>query len=205
MVMESTEGTKISPTRAAPAPEAISLLDFREGPAPELGLYAVAHVEAGCVSIEAIDEERSVEAIAARSSGAIRPLPERLSLLRRFAAGEPVDVARVPVVIAGPPFFVEVWTALRRVRRAEVSTYAQLARLVRSPRAMRAVGQAMARNPLPLVVPCHRVIADRARLGGYTGGVRRKRALLSLEGIELERDLVRPGQLAFLDRLGPAR
>jgi methylated-DNA-[protein]-cysteine S-methyltransferase len=70
---------------------------------------------------------------------------------------------------------------------------------------MRAVGQAMAKNPLPLVVPCHRVIADHARLGGYTGGTDRKRALLALEGVEVDGDTVRPGQLELLDRVARPR
>ena len=56
----------------------------------------------------------------------------------------------------------------------------------------------MAANPLPLVVPCHRVVAHGLRLGGYSGGVERKKALLRLEGVRVEGDLVLPGQLPLL-------
>lgn len=201
--MSSTDPTKIR--REAVAPEAVSLLDFRTGPAARLGLYAVCHVAQGCVRIETVTDESALEAIAERLAIRVCPLPHPLALLARFAAGEPVDLAQVPAVLAGPPFFVKIWDALRGVARGEVCTYAHLARAARSPRAMRAVGQAMAKNPLPLVVPCHRVIADHARLGGYTGGTDRKRALLALEGVEVDGDVVRPGQLELLDRLGTAR
>jgi methylated-DNA-[protein]-cysteine S-methyltransferase len=200
--MGSTDPTKIR--RAEIAPAAVSLLDFRSGPAPRLGHYAVWHVEAGCVRLSAI-EDGSLEAIALRDAVPITPLPDALEVLVRFARGEPVDVASAPVVLSGPPFFVKIWTALRAVPRGEVCTYAHLARAARSPRAMRAVGQAMAKNPLPLVVPCHRVIADHARLGGYTGGTDRKRALLALEGVEVDGDTVRPGQLELLDRVARPR
>jgi O-6-methylguanine DNA methyltransferase len=200
--MVSTDPTKIRPE--AIAPTAVSLLDFSAGPAPQLGHYAVWHRDARCVRI-AVIERGTIEAIAARDSIALEPLPEALSVLARFARGEAVDVATAPVALAGPPFFSKIWSALRGVGRGEVCTYAHLARAARSPRAMRAVGQAMAKNPLPLVVPCHRVIADHARLGGYTGGTDRKRALLALEGVDVDGDMVRPGQLELLDRLSRPR
>lgn len=199
--METTDRTKIRPTvirtRALPEGASISLLDFRGGPAPRLFLYMVVHTSAGCVSIEALPDEASIDAASRELAIDRVPLPSALEALEAFARGEPVDVASVPSVLEGPPFFVKVWTALRDVRRGEVSSYGHLARVIRSPRAMRAVGQAMARNPLPLVVPCHRVIADHARLGNYTGGVERKRALLALEGVEIDGDVVRPHQLGL--------
>ncbi len=204
--MESTDRSKIR-SGAIPEGASLSVLDFRGGPAPHLGLYAVVHVPAGCVAIDAIDDEAASEVLAASLELASAPLPSALAALEAFARGEPIELADVPVVLAGPPFFVKIWTALRAVRRGDVCTYGHLARAARSPRAMRAVGQAMARNPLPLVVPCHRVIADHAKLGGYTGGTDRKRALLALEGIEVDGDVVRPRQLGLtaLDRRAGAR
>ena len=68
----------------------------------------------------------------------------------------------------------------------EVRSYGQLALQVGSPRACRAVGQVMARNPLPLVVPCHRVVGARGGLGGFGGGLELKRRLLTLEGINVD-------------------
>ena len=206
--MESTDRTKIR-ARAFLAGASISTIDFRGGPGAALGVYGVVHVPEGCVSIEAIADESAIETMAAALEIARVPLPDALSGLAAFARGEPIDVATVPVVLAGPPFYVKVWRALRDVHRGDVCTYAHLARATRSPRAMRAVGQAMAKNPLPLVVPCHRVIADHAKLGGYTGGTDRKRVLLALEGVEVDGDVVRPRQLDLaawgLAALDPAR
>lgn len=128
-----------------------------------------------------------------------QPIPARFAEpLLAFARGEALDLAQVPVTLRGTKFQRRVWAALRRVPRGSVRTYAGIAADVGSPRAMRAVGTAMAANPLPLVVPCHRVVAHGLRLGGYSGGVERKKALLRLEGVRVEGDLVLPGQLPLL-------
>jgi methylated-DNA-[protein]-cysteine S-methyltransferase len=85
------------------------------------------------------------------------------------------------------PFQQRVLQAVARVPRGKVATYAEIARRIDRPRAARAVGQALRRNPIPIVIPCHRVLASDGGLGGYTGrgGVRTKRQLLALEGVEL--------------------
>lgn len=85
------------------------------------------------------------------------------------------------------PFQQRVLQAVARVPRGEVATYAEIARRIDRPRAARAVGQALRRNPIPIVIPCHRVLASNGGLGGYTGrgGLRTKKQLLSLEGVEL--------------------
>lgn len=115
--------------------------------------------------------------------------------LTAFDRGEPIDPARIPVDLRGTAFQNRVWSALRNVPRGHVRTYAGLAADVGAPRAMRAVGTAMARNPLPIVVPCHRVIANGARIGGYSDGLARKRELLELEGVRIDGERVLPGQL----------
>ena len=94
--------------------------------------------------------------------------------------GEPVDQA-VPLDLRGTPFQLEVWQALRAIPRGETRTYAEVAVAVRRPRAARAVGRACGANPVALLVPCHRVVASGGGLGGYAGGLERKRALLDLE------------------------
>lgn len=85
------------------------------------------------------------------------------------------------------PFQRRVLEATRKVPRGEVSTYAEIARRIGQPKAVRAVGQALRRNPVPIVVPCHRVIASDGTLGGYAGNLRdrRKIELLKLEGVAL--------------------
>lgn len=120
--------------------------------------------------------------------------------LRAYAAGGVVDPAELPVDLRqGTPFQREVWTALRTLRRGEVRSYASVARAIDNPRAMRAIGMANAANPLVLVVPCHRVVAAGLQLGGYSGGLERKRRLLELEGVVVDGETLRPGQLSFFD------
>lgn len=193
--MRGTDPSKFRQCRIEPT--SCALLDFRHGPAPSLGLYGVFFVAQGVVCLETLPSEAALDALASERAIDRVPLHGALSLLDDFAQGAPVDLVDVPVALAGPPFFVKAWAALREVRRGEVCSYAQLAGAAGSPRATRAIGQAMASNPLPLVVPCHRVLAGHGQLGGYTGGTQRKRALLSLEGVVVDGDHVRPRQLTL--------
>jgi O-6-methylguanine DNA methyltransferase len=124
-----------------------------------------------------------------------RPLPERYAAaVRAAAAGEAAP--SVPVDLGGlGPFEQTVLTELRRIPRGEVRTYAWLAGAAGQPRAVRAVGNAMARNPVPLLLPCHRVVPTGGGVGNYGFGSAVKRALLEREGVpivELD-DLARRG------------
>ncbi len=82
-------------------------------------------------------------------------------------------------------FYQSVWAALRDAPYGETRTYKWLAAKVGTPGASRAVGQALGRNPLPIIVPCHRIIASDGSLGGFTPGVDIKKKLLQLEGCEV--------------------
>ena len=82
---------------------------------------------------------------------------------------------------AGAPFQLRVWEALLRIPYGETASYGELARELGHPTAARAVGAANGRNPLAIVVPCHRVIGSNGSLTGYAGGLECKRALLDLE------------------------
>ncbi|HEX7479475.1 MAG TPA: methylated-DNA--[protein]-cysteine S-methyltransferase [Polyangiales bacterium] len=88
--------------------------------------------------------------------------------------------------------------ALRRIARGSVRSYVGVATDVGAPRGMRAVGMANAKNPLALVVPCHRVIETDMGLGGYTPGVHIKRYLLALEGVRVDNERVQPGQITLI-------
>jgi methylated-DNA-[protein]-cysteine S-methyltransferase len=79
------------------------------------------------------------------------------------------------------PFQREVWEITRLIPYGEIRTYLWVAEQIKRPRALRAVGQALGRNPLPVIVPCHRVVASDGGLGGFGGGVEMKRYLLLLE------------------------
>lgn len=89
--------------------------------------------------------------------------------------------ALVPLDLRGTPFQRSVWAALRRIPRGDTRSYAQVAASIGAPQAVRAVGAAVGRNPLSILVPCHRVLASDGALTGYAGGIDRKRHLLALE------------------------
>jgi methylated-DNA-[protein]-cysteine S-methyltransferase len=97
-----------------------------------------------------------------------------------LAGREPGDVRRA--FRGGTPFQRRAWEELRHIPRGTTVTYAELARRVGRPGAGRAVGGAVARNPISILVPCHRVVGTGGSLTGYAGGVERKRWLLELEG-----------------------
>ena len=118
-------------------------------------------------------------------------------LRRRLAAylvGEG-DLAGLPLSLHGTPFRRAVWTEVLRLAPGELTTYRRVARAVGEPQATRAVGSALAANPLPLLVPCHRVIGSDGRLTGYAGGLSLKAQLLRLEGHHVEGDRLIPPQL----------
>ncbi len=87
----------------------------------------------------------------------------------------------VPLSLAGNPFEQRVWRALRAIPYGETTSYGEIARRIGSPDAPRAVGLANGRNPVAVIVPCHRVIGADGSLTGYGGGLERKRLLLDLE------------------------
>ena len=88
--------------------------------------------------------------------------------------------------IGGTPFQRRVWRAISSIPWGETRSYAWLARRAGSPRAYRAAAQACGANPLPPLIPCHRVIASDGTIGGFSGGLTLKRKLLMLEGISVK-------------------
>ena len=91
----------------------------------------------------------------------------------------------LPLRPEGTEFQKKVWQVLCRIPYGQMISYRELAPRVGAPRAFQAVGQANGHNPLPILIPCHRVIAANGTLGGYSGGLERKRFLLHLEGHDL--------------------
>lgn len=89
----------------------------------------------------------------------------------------------LPLDMAGTAFQQQVWQQLRQISFGQSQTYQQLAKALNNPKAVRAVGAANGRNPITLIVPCHRVIGANGKLTGYAGGVERKAWLLQHEGI----------------------
>lgn len=121
------------------------------------------------------------------------PMPERVRITiekaQRHLGGEPQSFADAPLDFAGvSPFHASVYRALCNVPAGTTVSYMQLARRAGSAGASRAVGSAMAKNPWPLLVPCHRVLTERGMLGGFSapGGVATKVRLLALEGFVVD-------------------
>ncbi|KLL10762.1 methylated-DNA--[protein]-cysteine S-methyltransferase [Protofrankia sp. BMG5.30] len=118
----------------------------------------------------------------------------------------------VPLHPVGTPFQRAVWEAVAAIPYGATSSYAEIAKAVGRPSAFRAVGLANGRNPIPIIIPCHRVIGSSGSLTGYAGGIGRKRHLLDLERRTLGRGYQADLELATLDSgdldsagLGPRR
>jgi methylated-DNA-[protein]-cysteine S-methyltransferase len=144
----------------------------------------------GAHGVVGVSFERSTRAfaerLAHRHGARVRPADDRLQPLARelddYFGGRRRRVS-LPVDLRGvSPFQRRVLAAARRIPAGRVVSYGELARRIGQPRASRAVGQALGRNPIPIVIPCHRIVAGGGALGGYVGGARVKRELLALEG-----------------------
>jgi methylated-DNA-[protein]-cysteine S-methyltransferase len=114
------------------------------------------------------------------------PVPARdpgglTSALGAYFDGELERIRELPVVFAGTEFQLSVWRQLLRIPCGETRSYADVARAIGRPKAVRAVGLANGQNPIGIVVPCHRVIGANGTLTGYGGGLERKRWLLAHE------------------------
>ena len=107
-------------------------------------------------------------------------LRETARQLEAYFARELCDFD-LPLAMRGTPFQIQVWRALQQIPYGETRTYGQQARLIGKPDAVRAVGAANGSNPIPIVVPCHRVIGSNGKLTGFGGGLPLKRWLLDLE------------------------
>jgi methylated-DNA-[protein]-cysteine S-methyltransferase len=130
------------------------------------------------------------------------PFAQVTAQLSEYFAGERTVFA-VPLILGGTPFQKRVWSALREIPYATTISYGELARRIGQPSASRAVGLANGRNPISVIVPCHRVIGADGSLTGYGGGLERKRLLLGLEaGAAGSAPPVRQLQLAAFDRPG---
>ena len=110
---------------------------------------------------------------------------EAVDQLKSYFAGER-KVFQLQLVLAGTEFQKKVWTALRTIPYGETVSYKELAARVGSPNAVRAVGTANGANPIPIIIPCHRVIGNDGSLTGFGGGLPLKKKLLELESRQLK-------------------
>lgn len=137
--------------------------------------------------LEILADQRKLRAISfADEAGEDAPneITQRAAAqLAEYFAGkrQEFNIAALP---HGTPFQIAVWSALSRLPYGKVATYGQLAAAIGRPSAVRAVANAVGANPLVVLLPCHRIVAADG-LGGFTGGLEKKRTLLRLEGVEI--------------------
>jgi methylated-DNA-[protein]-cysteine S-methyltransferase len=115
---------------------------------------------------------------AALSPHHFQDLMERL---RAYFGGHRVEFPDRLDLSAATSFQRQVWESTRLIPYGETRSYSWVAEQIKQPKAVRAVGQALGRNPMPVIIPCHRVLASNGRLGGFSGGLEMKRYLLGLE------------------------
>ncbi len=133
-------------------------------------------------------EEATMEDLATRwpkANFVEDPMFLRPWVLAAFQA-ETGDLDKVPVYMIGTSLQIKVWEALMRIPSGEVTTYSEIARAIGNPRAVRAVGTAVGRNPVSWLIPCHRAMRKSGGLGGYHWGLPVKRALLAYEAARAE-------------------
>jgi len=133
------------------------------------------------LALETLDagvSEQAVEDIAAFGD-----LPDRLI---RYFEGKRVDFSDIELDLCARGFHAEVQRAARNIPYGELVTYRDLARMAGRERAARSAGTAMAKNMLPIIVPCHRVVASGGKIGGFSSGLEWKRSLLKIEGVDID-------------------
>ena len=155
-----------------------------------LGPLLVAASPNGLVRVSYTDPrgpDHVIEELAERISPRVLEAPARLDPVRReldeYFAGRRTDFETAIDWSHLAGFTRKVLRATAGIGFGETSTYAGVASRAGSPRAMRAAGNALGANPMPVIVPCHRVLRTGGALGGYTGGIERKEYLLRLEGV----------------------
>ncbi|MBI2264390.1 MAG: methylated-DNA--[protein]-cysteine S-methyltransferase [Armatimonadetes bacterium] len=161
-----------------------------------LGMCALAWSDHGVTHVQLPEEtNRDTEERIMESTGLSAPtqpppsVRQAIERIARYLAGNSPDLSVIPIDTQEiPPFTASVYEAARKIPPGSTLTYGELARRIGKPRSARAVGQALARNPLALIVPCHRVLASDGRAGGFSayGGLEIKARLLEIEGIQLQ-------------------
>ena len=151
----------------------------------------------GCMGIVAADQEHISHVFFTDDFPFGEPSPIQMQypvltyaqeLLDRYFAGELLDVSVIPIRVDwGTDFQNTVWETIRQIPYGEVRSYKWIAEKVGRPKAVRAVGSAVGANAAIILNPCHRVIRSNGALGGYGGGLERKRRLLALEGYPVGR------------------
>jgi methylated-DNA-[protein]-cysteine S-methyltransferase len=159
-----------------------------------LGPCGIAWTENGVTRLQLPESDRGATERrlrrAASAGGTPPPAIEQvIADVHWYLSGRSTDFSAVALDLAGVGAFEQaVYAQLRAVRWGKTASYGEIARRMGAPHAARAVGQALARNPIPIIIPCHRILAKGHRIGGFSayGGRLTKERLLALEGVQLE-------------------
>lgn len=168
------------------------MISWSNHPTP-FGTMLVASSDAGVCQLFLGDDRAALE--RALHACEKRPTGDETAAHRRWcrailASIEAGTEAEVPLDLGGTPFQRQVWAALRAIPRGETRTYLALAKQLGDANAVRAVGSACGKNPVSLVVPCHRALRTDGGLGGYRWGLLRKRAILDREARDAKTTLL---------------
>ena len=134
----------------------------------------------GLVAIDVRNNAKQV--VTAKDASAQSILLKTKKQLEQYFAGKRTSFD-VALDLVGTEFQVKAWRALCRIPFGKTISYGQQASNIKKPKAFRAVGSANGKNPIPIIVPCHRVVASDGSLGGYSLGLKMKKQLLALEGV----------------------
>ena len=153
----------------------------------EEGEFTAHYTERGLAQLDFPDDERprlGERASGEAPSGELRRWHElTTAALREAMAGKNPGALPPLDLSCGTEFQRQVWDAMRKIAAGKTMSYGEIAMALRKPGAARAVGAACGANPIPVLVPCHRVLAANQKLGGFSGGLNWKRRLLAREGI----------------------
>lgn len=148
--------------------------------ASPIGKLRLVASEKGLVAIDI--RSHTKQEITAKNTSAEAILIRTKKQLEQYFAGKRTSFD-VALDLVGTEFQVQAWRALCGIPYGKTISYGQQAKNIKNPRAFRAVGSANGKNPIPIIVPCHRVVASDGSLGGYSLGLKMKEQLLALEGV----------------------
>lgn len=141
----------------------------------ENGLCAVGIRESEKRFVESLQKTYNIKPV--KDDAAFKDL---VKLLKRYLIGEKLRID-IPFDLKGTSFEKKVWKALLKISYGRTRSYGEIAKEIGLPKGARTVGNACGKNPIPIIIPCHRVIAGNGGLGGYTGGIGIKKKLLKIE------------------------
>lgn len=147
------------------------------------GNFVAAYSKKGLAELSFPSTKAKVETTANVTAQIRRWHRTTTAAVKKILAGKKPEILPPLDLSAGTDFQRSVWKALRKIRAGETQSYGEVASAVGNSKAVRAVGGACGANPIPVLIPCHRVLAANKKIGGFSGGMEWKRTLLTREGV----------------------